>query len=545
MSGKEIALRLKDEGNALFAKKDFRAAEAKYTEAIRALADPDSNQLAVLYTNRAACSLNLKKYTEAADDAARATQIDPSYSKAWARFASALDGISRPSADHWQRALSTLPIENLTAAEMKQKEQYEAGLEAAKKRAPHSESSFIHVPNAQGKLPWDRALAMEAELRAAGPSMYASSAWVIKGAYSDFSDGVKTMKSVKRIKIHGQVGLAGTTNGLQDLTNGILRDSRVFHMDSADWIQCYNDQFNLEATKRDAFEVNLDAAELIQEALKRQRERGWDNVRPALSVTIRALIMRGFFDHIQNVEHSEKNLAKAIEILDWGRKAWKDIPVSEKGSIFEDTFVRGVRNLHLDVYMQAWQAAGTDGKYTLAALLEEADEIIRDVDLNPLPLDREYDPGFVSSFYIYPKARALAMKGFYHKQSARSVIADDGSEEVKIKAMKEHIRKAALYYLKAGSTYPDDDENHAWFLFCGVELLMRCGTPVKEVLPFFARIRLAVPKISRIWEHSSSAAEGVGKAFQRAQWMEEDILKAIAEGRFTLEDKLMPDENWS
>lgn len=48
---------LKDEGNALFSKKNYGAAYKKYTEAIE---EDGSN--AILYANRAACSLNLKRF---------------------------------------------------------------------------------------------------------------------------------------------------------------------------------------------------------------------------------------------------------------------------------------------------------------------------------------------------------------------------------------------------------------------------------------------------------------------------------------------------
>lgn len=50
------AAQLKAEGNALFAKKDFKQAIQKYGEAI----DVDGNN-AVLYSNRAACHLNLQQ----------------------------------------------------------------------------------------------------------------------------------------------------------------------------------------------------------------------------------------------------------------------------------------------------------------------------------------------------------------------------------------------------------------------------------------------------------------------------------------------------
>ena len=48
--------KLKAEGNALFAKNDFPEAYKKYTEALR---HDDKN--AILYCNRAACSLGLNR----------------------------------------------------------------------------------------------------------------------------------------------------------------------------------------------------------------------------------------------------------------------------------------------------------------------------------------------------------------------------------------------------------------------------------------------------------------------------------------------------
>jgi stress-induced-phosphoprotein 1 len=56
MTQKDEVTRLKEEGNAFFAKKDYLEASIKYTEAI---AVDGSN--AVLYSNRAACRLAMKQ----------------------------------------------------------------------------------------------------------------------------------------------------------------------------------------------------------------------------------------------------------------------------------------------------------------------------------------------------------------------------------------------------------------------------------------------------------------------------------------------------
>lgn len=55
MSTAELVAKLKDEGNAFFLKKDYASAAAKYTEAIKI-----DGENAILYSNRAACRLNLK-----------------------------------------------------------------------------------------------------------------------------------------------------------------------------------------------------------------------------------------------------------------------------------------------------------------------------------------------------------------------------------------------------------------------------------------------------------------------------------------------------
>jgi hypothetical protein len=41
-------------------------------------------------------------------------------------------------------------------------------------------------------------------------------------------------------------------------------------------------------------------------------------------------------------------LSRALEVLEWGRTAWKKVPVKDRGVIFEDTFIQGLRAMHLN-----------------------------------------------------------------------------------------------------------------------------------------------------------------------------------------------------
>jgi hypothetical protein len=69
----------------------------------------------------------------------------------------------------WQKALDSLPKENLSPGEIKQKEQYQAGLKAA------SEPRVINISGGAGSMPWDCAKAMKPDLILRGQEMATSS----------------------------------------------------------------------------------------------------------------------------------------------------------------------------------------------------------------------------------------------------------------------------------------------------------------------------------------------------------------------------------
>jgi hypothetical protein len=63
--------------------------------------------------------------------------------------------------------------------------------------------------------------------------------------------------------------------------------------------------------------------------------------------------MRGFYqgsmgDHIAGVEF----LRRALDVLEWGSREWKDVPHSDCGVIFDLSFIRGVRRRYLDELMK-------------------------------------------------------------------------------------------------------------------------------------------------------------------------------------------------
>lgn len=61
----------------------------------------------------------------------------------------------------------------------------------------------------------------------------------------------------------------------------------------------------------------------------------------------------------------------------------------------------------------------------------------------------------------------------------------------------------------------------------------------REMLAIMGRIRLAYPKMQRIWRNSSSALQGVHKQLVEVMDAEDKFRQALAAGMFTLDDPIM------
>ena len=99
---------LKEKGNKEFQAGNYQRAADFYSQAIEL--QPD----AVFLSNRAACYLGLKRFSEAVADAQRAVQADPLYPKSYVRGAQALTRLGRlqEAFDLVRRGIETAPSQN-------------------------------------------------------------------------------------------------------------------------------------------------------------------------------------------------------------------------------------------------------------------------------------------------------------------------------------------------------------------------------------------------------------------------------------------------
>ncbi|OSD06163.1 TPR-like protein [Trametes coccinea BRFM310] len=519
---------LKAEGNELHSKGNYAAARLKYSEAIKL-----HGENAILYANRAAAYIAQRQYLDAAKDAQRAVEIDPAYSKAWARLAKSTFELRvwRPSINAWKKALETLPSADLTAQQQQLKQQYEEGLKQAEAELQKNESKTMEQHNLRSipadQRPWIRALAMEDVLTS--NAVLNTSAWVIMNAYKDFSEGVRYMKEIKKT----DTGIHGNMNALQLIINGLLRDDRVFHMDSEDWLDKLQLQVQFEVTANEGW-AEGGPETVKEEAVKRLKEKGWKAIRGALGATIRAWFLRAYFAHRSgsSISLALQSYNNILDVLDWGSRTWHDVPTSDRGVIFQKTYIRAIRRLKMDAYLGALKEAEVDSEYNVEDLMELANQIVDETTKNaPKEGDNDEGPldkGAWYSFYVYPVADAHATLGaIFMQQGLSAKQAGDKAE------MESMLAAASKFYKKAAEMYPPDDENFALYLKVAFEAEYHLGKPLSETLPLCKRIRDSLPGILKIWEMSPS--DKLTRHIPDIDRFEQRAYTGLLEKKYTLE----------
>lgn len=250
--------------------------------------------------------------------------------------------------------------------------------------------------------------------------------------------------------------------------------------------------------------------DVIKKALKRQQEEGWVSIRAALSITVRAWIMQGFIsDRLNGEPEVGANVLKnAIDLLNWGRKTWKGVPDSDRGTFFSDSFLLAVRSIYLGMRQRA--CSKDPQRKALTALYSEAQDLLEDAyrAYRDIPAG-DYGPDFIYSFYTYPQGHALAVEGF-----CLGHIGDLEPEDDPEKQKMSNYLIAADRYNEAAMLYPEDDEYHAWYLSCAISSRRKCHVPIPGLKDLRTKLRAAEPKMREIWENSQLAKEGRDAAIQ-------------------------------
>ncbi|CUA72375.1 hypothetical protein RSOLAG22IIIB_01042 [Rhizoctonia solani] len=525
---------LKAEASELFKNGDSKGAKRVYTRAL-AHTDLEHHERAVLYCNRAATEMKLRRFEDAISDSKRSVEADPTYSRGYERLATAQLGLHRynDAYESYGKAISLLDaIPEPTSADIARKVKIEQALAEAQRK--EAGPDVLLIRNATGNMPWDKAAALRPSMNPSDGTC--TSAWIILEAHELFSKGCEALWELQRTETSEGTVIYGRLGAVADISDGLLRDERAFYMTTTDWKDRYGYQAQYEAMEYDAWINQADEATIMREIRERVATRGWDNVRPALDLTVRAWIMHAFLlRSIPDYNTAVHLLQKVQRFLTWGDHQWPDVPCSQRGIIFEHTFRRSVKRLYLHTLYQAIiNNPSPNTPFSLAELKNTSAAILEDVEQHPPESEAKerLTPGYIAAYWLYPTAEAMIIDGFYHMQLAITSLPVDPVKQ------KANYRLAYEKYLSGAERFPKDDENHAYYLKSALECLMESGATLTETLPLMERVRKATPLMQNIWETSSMSLCGRDAALQAVISFEEGIQKQLKDGTLTMDDSV-------
>ncbi|KAH9927512.1 uncharacterized protein BXZ73DRAFT_48783 [Epithele typhae] len=533
------ALKLKNEGNELFTNNDFSAAYHTYSAAIKL--DPDS---AVLYCNRAACAYNLSRYLDACTDARKATELDPTYAKAWGRLAAQLLLILQSmdryteAINCWKRAIAALPDENLTPAQAKQREGYESDLAAVEAKFEHMKANpkmpegMLAYPNdSQDLRPWQRASRIVAELER--KRFWRTCVSASHTGHREWERALTQLNAAHAVPgPRGEEGWFAYRGVLEGFTNALIADERIFRMSDANiFLEQLQRQMAWEAHDAKAWTA-VGAQKVIEEIPGRLENEGWSSVRPALAVTVRSWILRAFLkDGLEgNPAGSLDVYTSALEVLKWAAEKYKDVPSEERGTVLQPTFIRGVKAMRLNQYMKASLQTSTRARLPLEGMIAGADELIEELKDVSMDADdavaRGENLGFWYAFHRYPNAMAHGIRGYVFNKQALKLREEAGGLTPEAYDL---FFNSADEYIQSAMLYPLDDSHHVWFFHCALEGQYNAEAPAWVLLRTLDEISQDYPIAGALWEHSADWPQ-MKPALDRDMDMREDLQSSIDAG---------------
>ncbi|KAL0954416.1 hypothetical protein HGRIS_003402 [Hohenbuehelia grisea] len=561
-SSSDAAAQLKDAGNALFVQKKYTDAARKYTEALAI------EESAVLLANRSACRLGLGKYADALTDARRATDVDPTYAKGYARVATAYEGLGMhlEAIGSWTKAIEMLSTATPSAAQTRQKELYENSLNENRRffeamlKDPTILLKGMSIPKGMNpglmKDPGDVSEELLPEIK---NNMF-SSAWVVLGARKEYTLGTQISREQKPVKaaeaehLKKEGALIGdlrelrflapdaNSDGLyvykdgamRALATAMLRDKRVYNVYPKDFFGKFDIQETFEMDRTEAWGAGP-AEDNMKEAKARLAEKGWDALRPALEVTVYHYIMHAGLDSSlkQRNDLAVQYCERAVNLIRLGREEWKDVPSQVRGHVFDDWFYNAIRAFHIGMYSLAGQI--DRALFTVDNLEEFADELLNDIEKTEPPPPDDTDPGYALSFHVYPKAMALAQKGNCH--NIRSVLSPEARKNPEIK--KRICLEGSRYMIESANLYPPDEDIHLFDLYLALDMLYNAQAPLSEILPIMERIRTGYPLVKKYWPTSYCHMDRDGVVAEVAK-AEKEAREGLAKGKLCMDGPFSP-----
>ncbi|EKM60630.1 uncharacterized protein PHACADRAFT_203793 [Phanerochaete carnosa HHB-10118-sp] len=283
---------------------------------------------------------------------------------------------------------------------------------------------------------------------------------------------------------------------------------------------------------------DFDRKYFLQVDLEFQTYRGFRELgarAPALATTLHSWIFRACLTMRGSADGSKTASVldmynQAIEALEWGYRTRQDVPNTEHRGIFQETFLRKLKCLRMECYVDMYYEDKT--KYLLQHVYEEAKGILHEL-VSAAPPAENIAPSCKLAFYVYPRALANMTIAIYYYELADGARKDNDYESV-----KKYFCQAADYSAHAATDYPQDDEEHLGALVFLFEMMFFSGAhTVKDLLDVMHRVRLAMPKANKFWEGSSKIVQ-FRKNARDMQARSDKLVRAVRAGDLMMASKV-------
>ncbi|KAI3603951.1 hypothetical protein WG66_004397 [Moniliophthora roreri] len=426
---------------------------------------------------------------------AQAVKLDPSYVKAHIRLAEANNALHNHSISKraLQDALNAFPKHDLTPQQLALKKACKRVLMETEGRSLLVKAQVDGKTENTKEYPaWRRALAFREGKEAEEIDNPDSSAYQVTIAYREYSAATDSIQHLCHTPQSEMEVLAWSLGlGLSKLAEAIMLDVRIMYVWDA--IFTAKPLYLLESLSNGPSSwKKLRYGDKFQALYKRQmRKEGWSSVNSALSIIVKCWIVHAIMVELPGSTGRVDYLNQAVQLAKWARSL---IPPESRRrqtcrAMGHPAFQLALQRLHLNalIPLAHKESDPTRRAQLFDEILQEADEVIQVAT----ELPRIGDEAYAVAFRDFPRAVALAAKGYYYWETARKQSSQADLERF--------LRMSADSYLKAVPFAPKGDELRAGYFARASEGLIFCGSTVREQLNVMKDLEQALEDMKPIW----------------------------------------------
>ncbi|KAL0480692.1 hypothetical protein AKO1_007019 [Acrasis kona] len=354
-----------------------------------------------------------------------------------------------------------------------------------------------------------------------------SSDWLL---YTSSVEWEEQMTLVRKL----QYGYNAQMPDLQQVSNIILEEPRAFALRSNDDLNKLQMLLSFSQQMRNAIGPQFSAEKIISTYNDRLKTEGWDKVRPALSVTVRALYMFTLV-HLLNETPAESIpvLKKCIDVLELADKKWPEKQFPDRGATISNTFIRKLK-VRLAESMSMVISQGAQDAVDLEHMKQLCNQVLSDCEKHPAML-HQVGAKFYLSFQIYCVADAHFSLSHYYKTKACEKKKDEKGYLI---YDSEYLKKAITHYMYAARWYPEDEPNRSVVLWGVLEcLILKGGASLNQLLDFRRDALEQDQKLAPVWgkvgdrksEFAQSQIETIKSDFDRHGVSYDVVIPAMRE----------------